>query len=863
MKNYLYLLAFLVFLVSCSNHDSPVPTNPSPPNVSIKLNKSLIQKGPYIQGSTISLQELNDDLTLSGYVYNTETIDDFGSFDVNAEVQSDKIDISATGFYFNEVTGKLSEAQLTLRTFVVLDNDEKININILSTLARQRIKYLMINEDKSFSEAKEQGEKEVLLALNIPEPFHKDIDFNKLDISQAGDGNAILLAISVIIQGDNSVAKLGEFVSKLAQDLETDGTLDNESLIDEIKTNSVNLNLEEVAKNITKRFDELKIDYSLPPFERFIDSDGDGSLNAYDVMVISPKEEIIETKPEFIWTASEVDGTKYHFQLSNKEDFSNLLMDVNDLTTTKIVSSVVLLDDTKYYWRVRYLDENNQQSEWNIATFNINLENINVVAPIVGEVVIKSPQLEWTTPSTSNHVEYEVQVSDNSGFNNILFEKSGHTHATITPSINYLNNTTYYWRVRPVDVNNVVGNWVEGSYLFKLEDVSLAFPSNGEEVVKIPTLEWEAPKVMKNVKYYIEVAIDSSFNTILFTQENYTDFSITPIFNVTNNTIYYWRVKIFNEEGVEGEWFSASFQYKLNVPVFLETKYNDSVLYGFVLDYDKSHNSNYEADGVKLQIQISDNTSFNTIIKDLDNLDLQEEYNVWNAVNDGYGSYHVRVRHISQEGITSEWSNYFHLFSVTEVKIILTENNTSLKPTVKWSHEGNAPASFKYKIQFFSDVGLTNLVEEAEQDVAVDTATSFPEYRTTNILDYTITNYYKISLVDTSDNIITSESSSINVEPPHVLTWSYSSNTFTVEYTNLYNSPYKYDLQLASDNTFTDILFESSGELDSSNNAFFNVTHTNNLTPGRTYYWRVRLYEFDISGGWGYKGTSEYFEFIY
>lgn len=592
---YLFLLLMGGLFLGCSKDDI---NNNGEGNlnstVTVNLNASLIQKGPFLQGSTISIQELKDDLSLTGNLYSTETVDDFGSFNFNAEIESNKIDISATGFYFNEVSGKLSDAQLTLRTYVEFSDEKIININILSSLGRKRIKYLILNEDKTYSEAKSQAEKEVLLAFNITESIQKDmnINFNEMDISKSGESNAILLAISAIVQGNNSVAKLTEFIAKIADDLESDGVISSQLLIKEITENSVNLDLASVRKNLIDRFEELKVEYTISEFEKFVDSDGDGVVNVYD-----------------------------------------------------------------------------------------------------------------------------TSLSD---------------------------------------------------------------------------------------------------------------------------------------------------------PEFTEITYSTTEIYEFLLMFDI--NENYATDGVKMQIQVSLDSNFNTIIKDLDQLDLQSAYDVWDATIEGYGLIYIRVRHINSNGVYSIWRD-LGLISIIEAKIIVTEENTnSLKPLIKWSHAGGVnniiPSNYKYLIEIFSDTNFTNLVEENTQSIATDTATQFPEYSVTTVLNHEVDYFYKVSILDESNNEIALISDMITPNVPYVATWYFaeSQNEFVFEYPHLFNNPLKYEFQLASDINFNNILQQEITDISDDgiyDNKFIFIPNTTIFTLGTTYYWRVRLIEFGIQGSWGNGINTDYFEFVY
>lgn len=287
-----YLLIALL-AISCgggSSENSPVDEN----NVDITYNiNGSVQKGPFIKGTTITVQELDKDLSPTGKnFYSTETIDDFGSFALQSKLASPYIEITALGYYFDEITGLLSSAPLTLRAITDLSNAGNVNINILTTLEKNRL-VTLINNGKSFTEAKTQVEGEILSIFNIDDNFSY---FEEMDISKQGDNNAILLAISAIVDNiavmkgvttNTIVAELSEFIATVGLDIESDGILDNANYKSAIIDSSKDLNLIQVRENLLQRYSTLGVSITLPSFESYIDSDGDGLLNKDDPIPVS------------------------------------------------------------------------------------------------------------------------------------------------------------------------------------------------------------------------------------------------------------------------------------------------------------------------------------------------------------------------------------------------------------------------------------------------------------------------------------------------------------------------------------------------------------------------------------------------
>lgn len=268
----IWLLLILTVLFSCSQDD----TNLSQPVE--YLVKGVIQKGPFVSGSSVTIREVNDQLIQTGNSFNFETTNDFGEFEILAELSSNYVEIQTTGFYFNEVSGELVDANLTLRAIADLQSSSDLNVNILTTLSRGRIKVLL-ESGASFENAKNQAESEILQAFLVDQEVG---DFISMDISQAGEKNAILLAISVIMQGDRTIASFSELLSKIALDLESDGELQQENVeIIQTSAAALNLSLGKIRENLEQRYQSLGLTgIEIPQFESYVVQISDQPLRA-------------------------------------------------------------------------------------------------------------------------------------------------------------------------------------------------------------------------------------------------------------------------------------------------------------------------------------------------------------------------------------------------------------------------------------------------------------------------------------------------------------------------------------------------------------------------------------------------------
>jgi uncharacterized protein (TIGR02145 family) len=227
-----------------------------------------VQKGPYINGTQILMSELNASLEQTGKLFTSQIINDRGSFVINnIELTSSFVEFSASGFYFDEVKGELSSAPLTLFALADITDQSTVNVNILTHLERRRVEYL-VNQGTGFSNAKNTAQAEVLAIFGIEKDNMQESE--NLDISVNSEDNAILLAISLILQGNRSVADLTELLATISSTIRDDGVFDNDGVMESLRASSLQLDLSEIRQNLEERYIALGIEATIPDFEDYI-----------------------------------------------------------------------------------------------------------------------------------------------------------------------------------------------------------------------------------------------------------------------------------------------------------------------------------------------------------------------------------------------------------------------------------------------------------------------------------------------------------------------------------------------------------------------------------------------------------------
>ena len=254
---------FAVIAASCSPdvHDSML----------VSISGSA-QKGPFTNGSQLTAFGLNDKLVASGKSFPGSITDDMGNFLISGEHEDPYLELRAEGYYFNELTGELS-GPLYLEALLE-PSATSANINILTTIIKQRVKTLILKGDK-YGQAIDKAQKEFLTSLGMS--LDSSTDFDQLDITKSSNSDALLLALSCMVQVENSPAQISALLQTLADDMK-DGKLsdDNVALL---WAKGQKVSVTSVTENITEYYQSKGVNgIVIPEFWKYLQPTGYGEV---------------------------------------------------------------------------------------------------------------------------------------------------------------------------------------------------------------------------------------------------------------------------------------------------------------------------------------------------------------------------------------------------------------------------------------------------------------------------------------------------------------------------------------------------------------------------------------------------------
>ena len=266
-------LAFGAMICACSDTDKQTVGTSEEAEGIIAVEDwevaGVSQKGPFVTGSAVTVQEL-DGITLkqTGKSFKGSIKSDKGDFAIkDINLGSQYAILEATGYYRDEISGKKSSGMVTLRALTDLSNRKTVNINLLTHLEYERVMYLVNKKKMSIADAKAQAEEEVLASFAIEGDFGESEDLN---IFESGDGNAALLAVSVLLQSDVDVAGLTERMGEFSISLAEGGSWDDADAKTAIADWACDVDLKGSLSKVRKNVEDWKYADTVPEFEKYV-----------------------------------------------------------------------------------------------------------------------------------------------------------------------------------------------------------------------------------------------------------------------------------------------------------------------------------------------------------------------------------------------------------------------------------------------------------------------------------------------------------------------------------------------------------------------------------------------------------------
>lgn len=342
----------------------------------------------------------------------------------------------------------------------------------------------------------------------------------------------------------------------------------------------------------------------------------------------------------------------YQIQVATDQNFQNKVVDVPGLNNSAYtVLTGILANNMTYYWRVN-AGNSGGTSPWS-DVWSFSTVPAPPAAPILsypanGATNIPvNVTLRWF--KISNVLNYNVQVSQNSSFTQIVVNEYPTDSLYTIPTGTLSGTTMYYWRVSATNIGGTGPFSETRNFTTAVAPPAaplLLSPLNNSTGVAISGVLFDWSNSPGANSYRIQIALSSDFGTTFVnttvTSSQYTH--NTPAF--AYNTIYYWRVRASNAGG-DGVWSQVwSFTTTVATPPAPTLIYpaNGATNIPLTPTMDWSDVSG----ATSYRLQISTSSSFSPLVLNI--VVNQSEYLVPSGVLQGYTQYYWRVASINSGG---------------------------------------------------------------------------------------------------------------------------------------------------------------------------------------------------------------------
>lgn len=282
-NSLLPIVTIMPMLMSCTD-DGPAKT------VTLTVTGTA---GLSDEGTAVTIQSLDSKMKPTGDSYTVYT-GALGSYTFNdITLNSSHVRLTATGYYYNIVTGLYTAWPLTLHAISEISSGDTVNINLLTHVMHQRIAGL-ITAGSTFSEARRQAKRELLAEFG----FHRIKDDLELLLTSESDGVGMFAAISSLISMNRLDGDLYLFMNRLSSELADYGEfslLSHNTFEEEISL--LQPQLTQISQNITDYYKDTDKHVSIPDLIYFFDWNGDRVAGNE---ILTPDQQIILSKNEVI-----------------------------------------------------------------------------------------------------------------------------------------------------------------------------------------------------------------------------------------------------------------------------------------------------------------------------------------------------------------------------------------------------------------------------------------------------------------------------------------------------------------------------------------------------------------------------------
>ena len=261
-----------------------------------------------------------------------------------------------------------------------------------------------------------------------------------------------------------------------------------------------------------------------------------------------------DTTPRLSWSKAK-NAVRYYLQVDDQPDFSSPIISDSQITGTSFTvppESTLLYN--RYFWRVIAYNANGETSTggWSpVRSFWVTL----LQSPKNGDFTQDTtPVFKWK--KLSGATQYEFQFDNDIDFSSTLYTQNVSGTSFTVP--NALGLGRYYWRIRAQRADS---SWTDVMPTWAIT-VTQALP--GKPTLVSPVNKWTATSstvtftwnaATNGVTYQFQIGGIRDFTRLQ--QDTVVSGLSNTVTSLEWTSVYYWRVRALNAEGVAGPWSSV------------------------------------------------------------------------------------------------------------------------------------------------------------------------------------------------------------------------------------------------------------------------------------------------------------------
>ena len=368
-----------------------------------------------------------------------------------------------------------------------------------------------------------------------------------------------------------------------------------------------------------------------------------------------------------------IGADKYTIQLSDKSDFSNLILNKSITVTQETISS--LLPYTKYYWRA-VAENSTKKGNWSdVFSFTTQVDVATLISPSTNSINLDTFQvLQWNKATYADNYEVRIDTKNTFDTPNLIISNPTQNSRDVK---NLLFDTVYYWKVN-IKAGTETGAWSDiWNFRTKLKEPTLQIPINNSTNINFADkLEWS--DTAPSSSYKIQISLFSNFSSFVVDEtvnDNEYDFT-----GLEDYKVYYWRSRAIRGQ-YQSDWSATNtFKTKLG-NTSLISPLDKSINHDTSLAF--TWNKKVYADKYTIQVSLDNSFTSSQLVTSSVNNNI---YNGIELIHDTTYYWRTKVHLLNDE---SDWSDIFSFRTKLEKPSLISPNLSSIDiPTngqLKWN----------------------------------------------------------------------------------------------------------------------------------------------------------------------------------